>query len=471
MEQVMQLLRGKRPAVAPPIQARAVPCSSPETERRDIPDAVRHALDLMKRGQFHAVPEGQDPLTERLHDLAQSLHRRMQEEVQRVVAMSVSSSNAHIGMSEMIGHVRDIDNRTQQVATAADEMLATVQDIARNSDGVAAEAEETRVAVDDATAGGREAVAAMERIAVAMEDAVRKVEALGEASGRIGAIVGQIEAIASQTNLLALNATIEAARAGSAGKGFAVVAIEVKELATQTARATEDIRGRIDGLRGDMDAIAASMHDGADAVQHGRAVIARSGDGIGRVAGLVGRVSEQMQDVAAILQQQQEASGEVVAGIAQIATLSQANMETIEAVLDLMDEPDVVARKLIDDLVETDHDHFVVCAAKADHMLWRKNLAEMVAGRDLLDPAELSDHHSCRLGRWYYQEAGEEVRALSAFRALEGPHAEVHAKGIEAARLYKGGDIAGAIRLIGETAEASARVQTLLDDLWRQTEG
>jgi methyl-accepting chemotaxis protein len=81
------------------------------------------------------------------------------------------------------------------------------------------------------------------------EDTHKKIELLADAATRIGEVISLISDIAEQTNLLALNATIEAARAGDAGKGFAVVANEVKVLASQTARATEDIRSQVGGIQ------------------------------------------------------------------------------------------------------------------------------------------------------------------------------------------------------------------------------
>src|SRR3712207_945289 len=85
----------------------------------------------------------------------------------------------------------------------------------------------------------------------AAEETTRTVSKLGVSSQEIGEVVKTITSIAEQTNLLALNATIEAARAGEAGKGFAVVANEVKELAQETAKATEDIARRVDAIQAD----------------------------------------------------------------------------------------------------------------------------------------------------------------------------------------------------------------------------
>lgn len=183
-------------------------------------------------------------------------------------------------------------------ATAYADEFSTPDDGSSNT----ADMQEIAIAVGDtATRASQGADAAqiardaMEQVDESSRVLERRVEALTEASQRINSILTSIEAIASQTNLLALNATIEAARAGEAGRGFAVVAGEVKALAGQTAKATEDISSRIATLDNEVKEIL-------DGVRGSGTAIAQGKDAVDQMSQATDDVARQLNDLRARVQ-------------------------------------------------------------------------------------------------------------------------------------------------------------------------
>ena len=426
---------------------------------------IEKNLEHLLAGEFQKVAEGSCKLTTLIKQISDLNIKRIDRNLRRTVDMSITASKSVAGVAEMIREISEVDGQTQSIAAAVEELAASVGSISESANGATEEI--THVAESAATGlnSARTAQATMDEIANSVQQSAEKVNNLSAASEEIGKIVKDIEDIAKQTNLLALNATIEAARAGEAGKGFAVVANEVKSLSKQTATATDNIRTRINNLRGEMGGIISAMHEGNEKVSRGKDVINASTEEMTAIADQVDIVNNRMQEINSILGQQATASREVSQGVATIAGMSAKNVTKINDVIEILEGTEISINDGVNDMVSRGGKNAVIHAAKSDHMIWMRKLSQMLAGRAALNPAELADHHSCRLGKWYDAQKGTSFTSLPEWSALKTPHRDVHARGIEAARLYEKGDLNGAIDAVKKAEAASETVMEILEKL------
>ena len=199
-------------------------------------------------------------------------------ELSRVAAEMGSSAEQTASQANMVSAGSEqVSRNIQTVATAADEMGASIREIAKST------ADATKVA----TAAVRSA-----------EDTNVTIGKLGQSSAEIGQVIKVITSIAQQTNLLALNATIEAARAGEAGKGFAVVANEVKELAKETAKATEDISRKIEAIQTDTKGAVAAIE---------------------QIGSVIGQINDIQNTVASAVEEQSVTTNEITRNLTEAA--------------------------------------------------------------------------------------------------------------------------------------------------------
>lgn len=228
-----------------------------------------------------------------------------------VEAVAAASTEMNASSDSLSAVADDTSNRSAGVSAAAEQTSANVSTVASATDELSASIADVTRQIADTVALARDAEAQA-------ESTNTTVERLNSAASKIGDVVALIQEIAEQTNLLALNATIEAARAGEAGKGFAVVATEVKNLAGQTGKATEEIAEQI----GEIQTVARSAVDAISVIRDSIQKINQ------RIASVSAAAEEQSATTLEIARNVQEASRGTQEVSSNIATVSQSSSET-----------------------------------------------------------------------------------------------------------------------------------------------
>jgi methyl-accepting chemotaxis protein len=211
------------------------------------------------------------------------------------------------------------------MAAAVEQMTVGVDHISRNAEDAQRYSRESDAVAAQGVQIVQSVVSEIEGIAQTVNQSAVAVEALGQQSQQISAIVDTIKEIADQTNLLALNAAIEAARAGESGRGFAVVADEVRKLAERTAKSTQEISGMIDAILSDTTIAVTSMKQGVERVATGVEQAQLAGQTISQVQQQSRQVVDAVSEITVALREQSAASTEIAQNVERIAQMAEEN--------------------------------------------------------------------------------------------------------------------------------------------------
>lgn len=431
-------------------------------------EMITQAIAVIKalyKGDYLVEVDDQNPLGSALKRLAGKLSQNASERLDTIVELSMSTNETSIASANLLYNLRNVDDHAQSIASAAEEMRSTVGEIKGYSDSIDQLSRDSLALANEVSDDLSQTVGAFAQIQDAVQASTQRLDGLSHFASTVRNISEEIKGIAFQTNLLSLNASVEAARAGQSGLGFAVVAREMRTLSDRSGDATKKITQLVNDFEAEMVVISKSLDESVGSVDAGRHSIDQVSHRMGNLIREFSKVPENTLQISTALTEQASASAEVADGVSTIAEHTSSSVTSTDQIVDAIDAIQENINTMITRIAELNIRKKVVKLAQSDHVIWKKRLASMVAGKEGLNSAELADHHSCRLGKWYDQVVDNNMRSNSSFQQLVEPHRQVHSHGKRAVDYYNAGEIDRALKEIEQVEAASVEVLRLLKAL------
>ncbi|MFP4579981.1 MAG: methyl-accepting chemotaxis protein [Candidatus Sumerlaeia bacterium] len=432
-----------------------------EDDSRDELGVLARALNKMIRN-FHEIVFNLNSQSSTLASSSEELSATSNQMAQSAEDMTGQASTVAAATEELTANMNNVSAAAEQMSTSVNTVAAAIEEMSTSLNEVAKSSSQGSEIAANADELSRGTSTQMDRLNTSAEE--------------IGKVLVTIKDIADQTNLLALNATIEAASAGEAGKGFAVVANEVKELAKQTASATEEIAKQIQDMR-------ASTHDAVQAIERVTSVIAEMNSISQTIASAVEEQSSTTSEIAQSIGGASDASNEIARNVEEASTATGEISQNIQSLYEATrstavgasetrtasDEVSRIGAEMLDMVqkFQVEAASFDISKVKLAHLAWRTKLEGVLSGVEKISPDQVASHHDCEFGKWYFGE-GQALADCPVFQEVNKHHEAVHDKIKEIVTMVNADRMDDAHRMMADFEKTREKLFEALDELYQQ---
>ena len=401
----------RRAVPAPPPRAADPPSAELDAE------VVAAAIEQVLVGAPEGTASLNGILRAALDRVAETVRREREARLALLVGVAADTAATATHAGWITHDIREVADDSKKIAGSVDELARTIAEISQSSASVAGQITAMGRETNECVNKMRGTANAMRLVNESASGMNNRLAVLEAAVAQIADMAKIIQTISNQTNLLALNAAIEAARAGDAGRGFAVVAGEVKSLSGQTARATEQIRERIATLTEETGAIRQAIRQSVDTVSSADRVMQGAEQQMGAVGRQMDDASAHVSTLASALSEQLPITDQIAKSTMRIADKAQKVRVEVDGVIGRLVTAETSAWDAIQAFDVRTIANYEPLRAKAELLIWLRNLAAMLVGLTRPDPS-LAEVGTKRLVQWCEAAADNRIRTNNAFIAL-----------------------------------------------------